>query len=389
MGRPIKKSFFANLNSPYQDHATSGTTGYGGEGVDSYGTIVAGSGWTSAPTVTVSTPDFAFDGATTATVQVHYQALSFATTANGSGYDVGNVLEVDTGTQTTKARAPVASILTVSAVKSAGGSGYNDGDQLTFSGAGWETPLILRVNRTGGGTGTPDDFTILQNGVRTAAYPTNPVAYTSRTGSGNGCTVNIGWGVYSFGAVSVAGDYTGFPSTSGAGTLTSVTPATGTGAKADITMGLLSVTVLTPGRGYTNAADAAISFTGSTGASATAVLTQAYDNGLKVSAFVTGGSSGVLGDILKQESSHRYLVKTAQGQSQCTLVTTSTLTAGTMNLIATDSLNSTYFVSKLTAHRANITQYADGGSGFEYGVTDVAGWTINSATTGTVSIANV
>jgi hypothetical protein len=94
---------------------------------------------------------------------------------------------------------------------------------------------------------------------------------------------------------------------------------------------------------------------------------------------------------MKQEASHRYLVKTAQGQSQCKLVAkaTSDLLVGEMNLIATDSLTSTYFVTKLTAHRANLTQYTDGGSGFEYGVTDVAGWTINSATTGTVSISNV
>lgn len=390
MGRPIKKSFFANLNSPYQDQATGGTTGYGGEGVASYGTIVAGSGWTAAPTVTVSPPDFAFDGAATATVQVHYQALSFATTANGSGYDVGDVLEVHTGTAGTKARAPVATIIVVGTpTKNNGGSGYADGDLLTFSGAGWSTPLVLRVNRPGGGTGTPDNFTVTQAGIRTAAAPTNPVAYTSRTGSGNGCTVDITWGVYSFGAVTVPGDYTAFPSTSGQ--LDSVTPATGTGATATITLGLLSATVLTPGRGYTSPADALLGFSGSTGASATAVLTQAYDNGLKVYAFVDGGGSGVLGDILKQESSHRYLVKTAQGQSQCKLVAKATgdLLVGEMNLIATDSLNSTYFVTKLTSHRANLTQYTDGGSGFEYGATDVAGWTINSATTGTVSISNV
>lgn len=402
MGRPIKKSFFANLNSPYQDQATGGTTGYGGEGVASYGTIVAGSGWTAMPTVTVSPPDFAFDGADTATVLAHYKALSFATTANGTGYAVGDILEVDTGTQTTKARAPVASIVTIGTPTITNGGSLYDvsgavGDQITFTHANLSTPLIVKATSVSGST--INGIQVLQTGVWVGAgAPTSTAGWTATThdgptdNNGNGLVLSFAgsnWGVYAFGTVSVAGDYTVFPSTGTAGTLTSVTPATGTGAKANITLGLLSVSVLTAGRGYTSPADAAIVFSGSTGVSTTAVLTQTYDNGLKVYAFVADGSSGVLGDIMKQESSHRYLVKTAQGQGQCKLVSTSTLTAGTMNLIATDSLNSTYFVTKLTSHRANLTQYTDGGSGFEYGVTDVAGWTINSATTGTVSISNV
>lgn len=407
MGRPIKKQFFANLNDPYQNQATGGTTGYGGEGVASYNSIVVGSGWTSAPTVTVSEPDFSFNGAATATVRAHYKALSFATTANGTGYAVGDVLEVDTGTAATKARAPVASVVTVGTPGiTNGGTNYDVssptvGDKITFTHANLSTPLRVRATAVSGSTITA--IVVEQAGVWTGsgAVPTSMAngvgGFTATTSGGpidnNGSGLVLSftganWGVYSFGTPSVAGDYTAFPSTGASGTLTSITPATGTGAKADITLGLLSVEVLTAGRGYTATADAAISFSGGTGAAATAVLTSAYQNGLRVNAFVVGGSSAVLGDILKQEASRRYLVKTAQGQSQCRLVASDTPAEGEMNLIATDENGSTYWVTKLTARRCTLAQRTMNGS---YAVADgsAAGWTLNSASTGVVSLANV
>ena len=123
-------------------------------------------------------------------------------------------------------------------------------------------------------------------------------------------------------------------------------------------------------------------------------LTTGRDNALAVYAFVPGGSSGVIGDIIKQESSTRYLVKTAQasgvpGQCRLVAVATGSLAEGEMNLLATDSLNSTYFVTKLTARRALLTQYNDGGSGFEYADGSAANWDIVAAVLGTVSIANL
>lgn len=58
-----------------------------------------------------------------------------------------------------------------------------------------------------------------------------------------------------------------------------------------------------------------------------------------------------------------------------------------MYLVATDVLGSSYYVTKLTARRVILTQKADGGSGYEYSTNGSAGWTINSASTGTVSLA--
>ena len=78
MGRPLNKKYFGNRNI-----GTTGTADdkIGGEGVASYGNIQAGTGWTTAPTVTFGTPDI--PGGVQVTGTVRYKALSFATTANG------------------------------------------------------------------------------------------------------------------------------------------------------------------------------------------------------------------------------------------------------------------------------------------------------------------
>lgn len=150
-----------------------------------------------------------------------------------------------------------------------------------------------------------------------------------------------------------------------------------------------TVTLLTAGSGYTSAPTATVNG-GTTGTTATftVTLTTTNKNAIAFTSYLSTGSSAVTGgDIVKQEASRRYLVKNSQGQGQVKLVTTSTLTAGTMNVIATDVNGSTYFVKKLTARRATLVRYTESGS-FEYETNQATGWTLGSATTGTVSIAN-
>jgi hypothetical protein len=110
------------------------------------------------------------------------------------------------------------------------------------------------------------------------------------------------------------------------------------------------------------------------------------ENAISGQAFITGGSAKVY-DIIKQEASKRYLVKTADGRAQCKLVTTAPLAAGQMHIIATDANGSTYYVRKLTARRAVLVQKEESGS-FAFENNSVAGWTLNSASAGIVSIAN-
>lgn len=175
----------------------------------------------------------------------------------------------------------------------------------------------------------------------------------------------------------------------GAPNLAGGVQATGTAVKTGNTV--TSVTVDVAGSGYTSAPS--VSFTGtnmSVVGTATATLTTSVSNAIAITAFIPGGSSAVVGDIIKQESSRRYLVNTAQGTGQCRLVAAdnASLVAGQMNLIATDTLGSTYYVTKLTARRAHLSTATDSGSGFEYAEGAVTGWSLDAATTGSVSIAS-
>jgi hypothetical protein len=137
---------------------------------------------------------------------------------------------------------------------------------------------------------------------------------------------------------------------------------------------------------WTNAANLTFTDNGS-GFASSISLTSTKQNAIKGEAFITGGSQKAY-DIKKQEASRRYLVQTTDGQGQCKLVTTATLTAGTMNIVATDWNGSTYWVKKLTARRAVLVQstastaflIADGAS---------AGWSLAAATGTVVTIANV
>jgi hypothetical protein len=123
-----------------------------------------------------------------------------------------------------------------------------------------------------------------------------------------------------------------------------------------------------------------------TGATFVTGLTSTKQNAIKGNAYITGGSAKAF-DIKKQEASKRYLVQTADGQGQCKLVTTATLAAGEMNIVATDWNGSTYWVKKLTARRAVLVQstastaflVADGAS---------TGWTLGSSTGTIVTIGN-
>ena len=380
MGRPLNKKYFGNLNigtngyTPVPGGNTGGDDGIGGEGVASYGTIVAGSGWTTIPTVTFSTPDL--PGGVAVAGTAHYKALSFSTTANGTGYNVGDVLEVATGTATTstsKARAAVTSITAVSVALVNAGNHYNNNDILEYR-TGQDTYVTIRVTTVGGASNAPAaSLAIVSGGTRSSAKPTGTLSYQNTLG-GTGATFTLGWGVYSFSAPSVVGDYTVFPSTGASGTLTSITPATGTGAKADITMGLLSIAVTQKGSGYTSPADAAVSFSGSTSAAATAVLTTDVgtktpganynaatnqDNAIIIHANTTGSGTKI-GDIQKQTGSHRYKVRTADGVAVCKLVAINTPAVKQAYIVAT-ATGGTYYVTKLTAHRARlVTKTGDG-----------------------------
>jgi hypothetical protein len=95
-----------------------------------------------------------------------------------------------------------------------------------------------------------------------------------------------------------------------------------------------------------------------TNASATAVLTNASENAIVIRAKTTIGGTSQTGDIVKQEASRRYKVTTADGTAFCRLVADDTPAVNEGYIIATSAAGGTYYVIKLTAHRATLVAKA-------------------------------
>ena len=128
---------------------------------------------------------------------------------------------------------------------------------------------------------------------------------------------------------------------------------------------------------------------GSAQANSTALYASTVtQNAFAFTSFLTTGSNAVAGgDILKQEASRRYLVSNSEGQGQVRLAATDALAAGQMSLIATDGSGATFFVIKLTAHKATLVNRTSTSTAVVTG--DTAGWTLGAATgTNQVTIAS-
>ena len=146
------------------------------------------------------------------------------------------------------------------------------------------------------------------------------------------------------------------------------------------------------GSGYTDATDAAVTLTQSvTGTSVmgTSTLVGNNENAINISAWIPtvhGGSSSVAGDIVKQVSGRRYKVETAQGTGIVKLVAAAPA-AGEATIVATDFASATYYVTKLTGHKATLTRF--GGGAYEFADGAAVAWTFAAATTlKNVTIAN-
>ena len=155
---------------------------------------------------------------------------------------------------------------------------------------------------------------------------------------------------------------------------------------------IVSITIVEAGSGYTSAP----TVTAGTGTIGTTTLTAVFqvdsgavstatnqENSITVFAFVTGGSRKV-GDIIKQVSGTRYKVRTADGTMICKLKASTASAAGEMDIQATDAAAGTYFVTKLTSHRAKLTQ----GTGVVYANDTSHAWTFGSATATVAKIPN-
>ena len=120
------------------------------------------------------------------------------------------------------------------------------------------------------------------------------------------------------------------------------------------------------------------------------------ENAILIYAKTTTGGSSKLGDIIKQTNARSYKVKTADGTSVVKLVAAAPA-KGQATITATDSSGKTYYVIKLTAHKALLVPYGANGHEFPTTGTEADGspiyqsvkWTFSAATAGaTVTVAN-
>lgn len=161
--------------------------------------------------------------------------------------------------------------------------------------------------------------------------------------------------------------------------LTGGITATGTPVKTGNTV--TSVLITNAGSGYLTAPT--VTFTGTNMTSyvnaGTAVLTSTRQDAITIISYLsTASQSRSNGDILKQESSRRYLVQNADGKGICNL-STGTLTKGKMNIIGADYGGATYWITKLTAHKATVYPRSNTSTAY-LSAGRVAKWTLGAAT---------
>jgi len=195
-------------------------------------------------------------------------------------------------------------------------------------------------------------------------------------------TVDGGGAVLTVAPLAV-GNYTALPANPAATTTNSVL---GAGATLTVTWEVIAVDVATSGSGY--AAAPAVTFAAGV-ATADAVLTSTSTQVILAHAKVVGSASVLDADIVKQTSTNEYLMTTTDGSSVCSLVASSVPLEGQAYIQALDSLGSTYFVTKLTAHLAVLMQWTDNGGGFLYMDGDEAPWSFDAANNITVQIENI
>lgn len=266
------------------------------------------------------------------------------------------------------------------------GTRYSQGSTLVVSAPSLPTGVTATATPTfttnGAGTFGITGVTVTGAGIGYLATAT--ITVTTATAVASAATGNSGLtATNTFTVASVVGIYPGMEISGGStgiqGKVVSINP----------TLRYITSTVNNNGT-WVDAANLTFIDYG-TGASFITALTSTTQNALNVTAYIpvkNGGSSAVVSDIVKQEASHRYLVKNGQGIGQCRLVASDTPAAGEMNLVATDLNGSTYWVTKLTARRCVLTRRTMS-TAYLFATNGSAGWTISGASAGVVSIASV
>ena len=306
MGRPLNKKYFGNRNigrgGDQVDGNLSNSENYsddkiGGEGIDSIAWLNQGSfmGNSNVQVLTAlpAMPDPTIPGGVRATYTAQFEVESVTTGAGKTDLAVGDTF---TWASVPGLIAKVTDITSgANALFSVTVAGASRGNALALADIPKDSQTITMTKS--GGTGTATEFTV---DVLFRVKASSVVI----TEKGSGYT--------------------------GAESLVFTKPGT--------TVGQVPVTqlVLTTDSGTVGSA--------TNQENAIIIHANTDDNGTKV------------GDIIKQTNGRSYKVYTADGIAICKLVADDSPSAGEAYIVATDYNGSTYWVTKLTAHRATLTR---------------------------------
>ena len=317
MGRPLHKKYFGNRNigtGGYQNG--SGDDFIGGEGIASinwsnYGSWLSQAGGAAAPLAGLALPAPTIPGGVQATWTNYFGASTVTTGAGSVGLVVGETYEY----------APIPGLVVTVATSS------NNGTNATFT-----------VNAAGSTTALLTDLT--------------GVNLTRKTGSGAAIfLVDIKLKIVNTVITEKGSGYTG------AETFT-VTLANG--ASGTVPAGTIVLTTDTGGQ-YQGYGDLNVA--------------TYNENAILITAKTTSGGTASTGDIIKQSNARSYKVKTADGTAVCKLVAKASPAVNEATINATDSAGGTYYVTKLTAHKALLTR----NTGTQFATGQSVKWNFTSA----------
>jgi hypothetical protein len=366
MGRPLNKKYFGNKNLAADGTFTATDAGLGGQEVASV-TVTAGS-YTVAPTLLFPRPLLEGDGAVRATGTPTFKVLT-ATISGGTNYGNAQTFDLTVTTAAGSAVLNVTStaggaITTVNSITNAGvftgisavtgiSGGAGSGATVTITAYG-----LLGATITNAGSGYLGQDIVTPRPTITAAANTGNVVTVSSTRNLvpgakldiTGTTIgNIVAGQYfvltvlSATTITIANSYANF--IAGTPFVPASTTASGT---MTATVGQHLVIALSGGTGSGGAMSAVLS----TAPATVSTTTGNAFTGILATAYITTKAIG-LTDIVKQTGSRRYKVTNSDGTGTVYLVDgTNALTAGQMTITAVDSAGGTYWVTKLTTHRA-------------------------------------
>ena len=325
MGRPLNKKYFGNRN----------IGGVGGQGVGSV-TLASNNsiGYTNGSAVTFTAPDIPNGVTATGTITTFAiaGALTDKTTYTRSGTSVAA-----TGTYT-------------NVVQKAGGTTAGTGAKFTIvKSTSATTYASVAITLTNAGSGYATGTTLIIDGASLGGVTTT-----------NDLTLTITTFVGTTGTIS------GFVITN-AGSGYSVAPT----ISAIASPGTVGTTTYTPVLATNSGA------VGSATNKEPAIIAYAWVSGSRVKV-----------DIVKQEASRRYAIRTASlvanepwSVRSAILVSHDSATTNEMDINATDVNGNTYYVTKLTAHKALLTRRTQNGSNaWIYATGQTAPWKLVAAT---------